>query len=92
LFIVFKSLCGPYIPSMTAEEVCANELASEEVKFTITSDDEEEEDSLLKKISTPKRSWRTRLCSRMSGIFRKKPRDDDRVYAVGIEEDLSPVL
>ena len=77
---------------MTAEEVCANELASEEVKFTITSDDEEE-DSLLRKISTPKRSWRTRLCSRMSGIFRrKKQRDDDRVYAVGIEEDLSPVL
>lgn len=76
---------------MTAEKDCANELASEEVKFTITSDEEEEEDSLLKKISTPKRSWRTRLCSRMSGIFRRrKPRD----VCVGIpeEEDLSPVL
>jgi hypothetical protein len=90
LFIVFISLRDPYIPSMTAEKDCANELASEEVKFTITSDDEEE-DSLLRKISTPKRSWRARLCSRMSGIFRKKPRDDDRV-CIGIEEDLSSVL
>lgn len=76
---------------MTAEKDCANELASEEVKFTITSDDEEEEDSLLKKISTPKRSWRARLCTKMTGIFRKKQRDN-RV-CVGIEEeDLSPVL